>query len=465
MAVACFRITLVASIFIFLAECVKTSSTDPIIVIPTTYEVTNTNETSVTLSRDGRTHRCMTGSLTATAATAGGAAARRTFRRSNKHSGWLCGCSRGGSGIPGLRALSFLPPAVAPQRATGAVVVTRPLSVETKRLESTPRPIIERDKCRPAVRSPPLRLSLSKPSSSKSASSKPGRSTARPTAGASGTGGETLEMGCGGVEGGMTSTLTWMESVNSTMDEAKTLVVKQQGSGANGVFGVAAREQLKGRGTKGRAWVGLPGNVFLTVAIPLERVPVPLSLIPLRVGTLIAPEIQRTLQQRPTPAAPGGREPAQPGVVLPQPRVSLKWPNDVLLDGDKVAGVLIEAELPFLLVGIGVNVRNKPDVHQQGPDRGRPAACLAEYGGDSTDQAVRALSATLTDKLCSWASGKDSAELALAEWSRWVDWTLPLQIRDEGRVVRPVGVAPDGCLRVVDPDTGREELLTTEYLL
>lgn len=52
---------------------------------------------------------------------------------------------------------------------------------------------------------------------------------------------------------------------------------------------MAAREQVRGRGTKGRAWVGLPGNVFLTVAIPLDRVPVPLSLIPLRVGTLIAP--------------------------------------------------------------------------------------------------------------------------------------------------------------------------------
>lgn len=51
-----------------------------------------------------------------------------------------------------------------------------------------------------------------------------------------------------------------------------------------------------------------------------------------------------------------------------------------------MAGVLIEAQLPFLLVGIGVNVRNKPDVPQQGPDRGRPAACLAEYGGDSSDQ-------------------------------------------------------------------------------
>ncbi len=52
---------------------------------------------------------------------------------------------------------------------------------------------------------------------------------------------------------------------------------------------MAAREQVRGRGTKGRAWIGLPGNVFLTVAIPLDRVPVPLSLIPLRVGTLIAP--------------------------------------------------------------------------------------------------------------------------------------------------------------------------------
>lgn len=66
--------------------------------------------------------------------------------------------------------------------------------------------------------------------------------------------------------------------------------------------------------------------------------------------------------------------------------MSLKWPNDLLLGGSKVAGVLIEAELPFLLVGIGVNVRNKPEVPQNGPDRGRPAACLADFGADSTDE-------------------------------------------------------------------------------
>lgn len=77
---------------------------------------------------------------------------------------------------------------------------------------------------------------------------------------------------------------------------------------------------------------------------------------------------------------------AGPGTSDAHPRVSLKWPNDVLLGGGKVAGVLIEAELPFLLVGIGVNVRHKPDVPQEGPDRGRQAACLADFGAEISDE-------------------------------------------------------------------------------
>lgn len=78
---------------------------------------------------------------------------------------------------------------------------------------------------------------------------------------------------------------------------------------------------------------------------------------------------------------------------------------------------------------------------------------------------MKELSAALTDKLCLWASGTDSADATLSDWSRWVDWSLPLEIRDEGRAVAAVGVAPDGRLRVVDPASGKEELLSTEYLL
>lgn len=80
-------------------------------------------------------------------------------------------------------------------------------------------------------------------------------------------------------------------------------------------------------------------------------------------------------------------------------------------------------------------------------------------------QAVRELSAALTEKLCSWASGTDSASAALSEFSGWVDWSIPLEIRDERRAVTALGVAPDGRLRVVDPTSGKEELLSTEYLL
>ncbi|CAM9450632.1 unnamed protein product, partial [Hapterophycus canaliculatus] len=255
---------------------------------------------------------------------------------------------------------------------------------------------------RPLVRSAPLRFDISKPSKTElflsPAASRHGAGLPSSTADTGSP--STSEMRCGvrgdGGGGGMTSSFTWLDSVNSTMDEVKTLIVNQEGSASKRVFAVAAREQLRGRGTKGRAWIGLPGNVFLTVAIPLDKVPVPLSLIPLRVGTLIAPEIQRLLNtqrirgETPAPTASSSSPSPPPAEAGPagedQPRVSLKWPNDVLLGGSKVAGVLIEAELPFLLVGIGVNVRHKPEVPQQGPDRGRPAACLSDFGADESDE-------------------------------------------------------------------------------
>lgn len=51
---------------------------------------------------------------------------------------------------------------------------------------------------------------------------------------------------------------------------------------------IGASSQTKGRGTSGRAWVGLSGNVFLTVAIKRDAVPYIPTLLPLRIGTIIA---------------------------------------------------------------------------------------------------------------------------------------------------------------------------------
>ena len=71
----------------------------------------------------------------------------------------------------------------------------------------------------------------------------------------------------------------WLDEVNSTMDEAKQRVPLRPGLRA---LAVQAGMQVNGRGTKGRQWFGRPGNVFLTIVLPMERVPVPLSLLPLR---------------------------------------------------------------------------------------------------------------------------------------------------------------------------------------
>jgi biotin-(acetyl-CoA carboxylase) ligase len=54
------------------------------------------------------------------------------------------------------------------------------------------------------------------------------------------------------------------------------------------VVAIGASSQTKGRGTSGRAWVGLSGNVFLTVAIKRDAVPYIPTLLPLRIGTIIA---------------------------------------------------------------------------------------------------------------------------------------------------------------------------------
>ncbi|CAM9115518.1 unnamed protein product [Discosporangium mesarthrocarpum] len=327
------------------------------------------------------------------------------------------------------------------------------LATALPEISAEPNPETNRGRCRPS-RPVPFTWSIVTPTAANRSSTGQSLTGNKEQKGGQGTG-CTVSVGS---SSGMETYFSWVDSVSSTMDEAKNIIA--QGVEGKDIVAVAAREQLNGRGTKGRTWMSLPGNVFLTVAVPLDRVPVPLSLIPLRVGTLIAPEITKRLHALST------RLPDPVDQQSPARReVSLKWPNDVLLGGKKVAGVLIEAELPFLLVGIGVNMRHKPEVAAEGPQRGRPAASMAEHGAITTDEAVKELTVALTEALCRWVAAGDSGEVALSEWRQWVDWEMPLEIRDDSRPVTPLGVAPDGRLRVKDMATGREELLVTEYPL
>lgn len=105
--------------------------------------------------------------------------------------------------------------------------------------------------------------------------------------------------------------------VTSTMDTARELI--KASPIPHKIFAVTTSLQHKGRGTKGRKWQYGSGNLFMTLCINKTLLPptLPLHYLPLRTGTLIASALMT--------------------YITSDARLKLKWPNDILLDGQKVS--------------------------------------------------------------------------------------------------------------------------------
>jgi BirA family transcriptional regulator, biotin operon repressor / biotin---[acetyl-CoA-carboxylase] ligase len=125
---------------------------------------------------------------------------------------------------------------------------------------------------------------------------------------------------------------------------------------------VLAEEQTAGRGRDGRTWRSDAGGVWLAMLFRPRRAET--VAVSIRAGLVVADAVDELLA-----AGPGSR-----GL-----RAQVKWPNDVLLDGRKLAGVLCEGrwqgdELQWLAVGVGVNVCNPVPAELAGT-----AVTLAEF--------------------------------------------------------------------------------------
>jgi BirA family biotin operon repressor/biotin-[acetyl-CoA-carboxylase] ligase len=121
--------------------------------------------------------------------------------------------------------------------------------------------------------------------------------------------------------------------VTSTMDEAWRLV--QIGSAGHGAV-ITAQQQTKGRGRQGNVWHSGPQNLYMTCAWQLAKGE--------RAGDyslVAAVALEETIRS-----------------FLPTgPLSQIKWPNDILVDGKKIAGILLESPDPkWLLIGMGVNI-------------------------------------------------------------------------------------------------------------
>lgn len=185
------------------------------------------------------------------------------------------------------------------------------------------------------------------------------------------------------------------DEIDSTNAEAR----RRAEAGDPGPLWITAERQTAGRGRRGRAWETGRGNLASTLLMVIDKPPAEAALISFVTALAVA---DLALDS------------------VPQTLVRLKWPNDVMVDGRKVSGVLIESgrtadERLWLAVGVGVNLRTPPDAPE------RPATALAEHlRGDRTEppsaeKALEHLSLRFRHWLEVWLD--QGAETMLAAWT------------------------------------------------
>jgi BirA family transcriptional regulator, biotin operon repressor / biotin---[acetyl-CoA-carboxylase] ligase len=201
-------------------------------------------------------------------------------------------------------------------------------------------------------------------------------------------------------------TLIALDRIDSTNEEAH----RRARAGAPEGMLIWAREQSSGRGRRGRGWSSPPGNLYVSLLLRPLVPPAEAA----QLGFVGAVALAETLS----------------AVLPPARQVRCKWPNDLLIDGAKVAGILPEAEaegrrVDALILGIGVNLASYPEAL---PYR---ATSVRAAGGSVS---VESLLEGLTERLYYWYGRWREAGFGSIR-SRWLDFAAglgqPIEVRLE----------------------------------
>jgi BirA family transcriptional regulator, biotin operon repressor / biotin---[acetyl-CoA-carboxylase] ligase len=234
--------------------------------------------------------------------------------------------------------------------------------------------------------------------------------------------------------------IIYLTSTGSTMDIARS---EAEGGAPDGLM-VLAEEQTKGRGRFGRAWISPAGkNLYLTLVIrpSLDRLRLLSIISPLAVALSVE------------------------GATALTPRI--KWPNDVLVNGRKLSGILIESEIAaesvgYALVGVGINVNFD---FEQSPEIAAIATSVKrELGRETSREKLVAAFLNRFEQLYE-APGRDAV---LQEWRSRLD-TLGRKVRVTFRDQSYEGLAEDvdqdGNLILVEADGTRRTIEAGEVTL
>ena len=191
-----------------------------------------------------------------------------------------------------------------------------------------------------------------------------------------------------------------------------------------------ADRQTGGRGRLGRAWSDGAGNFMGSTVIHLAAGDPPAGTLALAIGLALAEAV---------------------GPLVPPPaHAMLKWPNDVMIGGAKLAGILLERTVDTVVVGIGVNLAGAPQV------AGRETVALARFGpAPDRDAFAAALAATVSAETNRWRGYRLGPLIA-----RWLAAAHPLgtalTVVPPGTTVplsgHFAGLADDGALRLAMAD-------------
>ena len=218
--------------------------------------------------------------------------------------------------------------------------------------------------------------------------------------------------------------LQYFEDIDSTNSEAMRRVQTGEQPG----LWIFADCQNSGRGRNGRDWVSDPGNLYASVILKPDcnlQTSAQLSLV----AGIAAFDAVRALTEVPRSAAPGKNL-----------DLGLKWPNDLLLEGKKLGGILLESSSAasldeiLVIVGTGLNLASHPELAETGT---AGATNLRTHGlGIQPREALSALAWSTHDWLTIWDNGANFSEIRTEWLQRACGLGETVTVKHGGEVIR-----------------------------
>ncbi|MDA0230848.1 MAG: biotin--[acetyl-CoA-carboxylase] ligase [Proteobacteria bacterium] len=178
--------------------------------------------------------------------------------------------------------------------------------------------------------------------------------------------------------------LVEMDEVDSTNEEAKRLACSGVADGTL----VWAHSQTAGRGRRGRVWMSDPGNLYTSFVLRPDCAPLQAAQLTFVAALAVRDMLTTFLDNCDS--------------------IACKWPNDVLVGGRKISGILLESStagggiVDWLVLGIGVNLRHHPDIGGR-----HPATNLSAEGAGAIEvsSALETLATAFAKRRREWFQG------------------------------------------------------------